>query len=147
MIFSCGRPSISKPFGLNKALRAIYSNRYTDACDEQLNGKHAYAIRFNKKVPVKAFWSLTMYDAKELFMVENPIKRYSIGNRTKGLKTAADGRGALYIQAKSPGAEKESNWLPAPEGDFFLQMRLDEPADEVLSGAYQLPQVIRAAAE
>lgn len=132
-----------KQLGLNKAIRALYPNRYIDADGKQLNGQHAYTIRFDSKVPVKSFWSLTMYDAKSLFMVENPIKRYSIGDRTKGLKTAADGSVTLYIQAESPGPDKESNWLPAPEGDFFLQMRLYEPMEQVLNGKYHLPQVVR----
>ncbi len=134
----------SKQYGLNKALRAVYPNRYTDSRDEQLNGKYDFTIHFSGKVPVKAFWSLTMYDAKQLFMVENPIKRYSIGDRTKGVRTDADGGLTLYIQARSPGLDKESNWLPAPDGDFFLQMRLYEPAEQALSGAYQLPQVVRS---
>jgi hypothetical protein len=132
-----------KQLGLNKALRALYPNRYLDANDQPLNGQHAYTIKFDGKVPVRAFWSLTMYDAKDLFMVENPIKRYSIGDRTKGLKTEADGSLTLYIQAKSPGPHRESNWLPAPDGDFFLQMRLYEPTEAVLNGSYQLPQVMR----
>jgi hypothetical protein len=51
----------------------------------------------------------------------------------------------LYIQAASPGADKESNWLPAPEGDFFLQMRLYEPMEQVLDGSYRLPQVVHTA--
>ena len=133
-----------KQLGLNKALRALYPNRYIDADGKQLNGQHAYTIRFNGKVPVKAFWSLTMYDAKDLFMVANPLKRYSIGDRTKGVKSDGDGSMTLYIQAKSPGPDKESNWLPAPDGDFFLQMRLYEPAEQVLDGSYRLPQVTRA---
>jgi hypothetical protein len=133
-----------KQLGLNKALRALYPNRYIDANDKQLNGQNAYTIRFDGKVPVNAFWSLTMYNAKDLFMVENPMKRYSIGDRTKGVKTDADGSLTLYIQAKSPGPDKQSNWLPAPDGDFFLQMRLYEPTAQVLNGSYKLPQVVRA---
>ncbi|MDE3819576.1 DUF1214 domain-containing protein [Sinorhizobium meliloti] len=66
-----------------------------------------------------------------------------MGDRTKGLKTEADGSLTLYIQAKSPGPDRESNWLPAPDGDFFLQMRLYEPTEAVLNGNYQLPQVMR----
>jgi hypothetical protein len=133
-----------KQLGLNKALRALYPNRYTDADDRPLNGQHAYTIKFDGKVPVNAFWSLTMYNANDLFMVENPIKRYSIGDRTKGLKVGADGSLTLYIQAESPGPDEESNWLPAPKGDFFLQMRLYEPTEQVLNGSYKLPQVMRA---
>jgi len=132
-----------KQLGLNKALRALYPNRYTDSDGKPLNGQSSYTIRFDGNVPVKAFWSLTMYDANDLFMVENPIKRYSIGDRTSGLKTGADGSLTLYIQAKSPGPDKESNWLPAPDGDFFLQMRLYEPAEQILNGSYKLPQVMR----
>ena len=133
----------SKQLGLNKALRALYPNRFVDSDDKQLNGRTAYTIRFAGKVPVSAFWSLTMHDAKNLYMVENPIKHYSIGDRTKGPKTAPDGSLTIYIQATNPGPDKESNWLPASDGDFFLQMRLYEPGEQVLNGSYRVPQVIR----
>ena len=135
-----------KQLGLNKAQRALYPNRYVDDRNEPLSGAHAYAIHFTGNVPVRAFWSLTMYDAKDLFMVENAVHRYSIGDRTKGLKYEPDGGLTIYIQATSPGSDREANWLPAPAGEFFLQMRLYEPGDEVLSGAYELPQVVRAGA-
>ena len=135
----------SKQFGLNKALRALYPNRFDDDHGQPLNGKNTYTLSFDGKVPVRAFWSLTMYDAKELYIVQNAIKRYSIGDRTKGLKTNPDGSVTIYIQAASPGADRKSNWLPAPEGDFFLQMRLYEPMEQVLNGSYRLPQVVRTA--
>ncbi|MEN8642619.1 DUF1254 domain-containing protein [Pseudomonas sichuanensis] len=133
----------SKQLGLNKAIRALYPNRYVDSDDQPLNGKNAYTLRFEGKVPVRAFWSLTMYDAKNLYMVENPIKRYSIGDRTKGVKTESDGSLTIYMQATNPGADKESNWLPTPEGDFFVQLRLYEPEEGVLNGSYKVPQVVR----
>ena len=71
-------------------------------------------MRFEKGQlpPVNAFWSLTMYDGAEFFLVENPINRYSIGSQTKSLQTAADGSVTLYIQHTSPGKDKEGNWLP-----------------------------------
>lgn len=137
----------SKQLGLNKAIRALYPNRYVDSEDKPLNGKNAYTFRFDGKVPVRAFWSLTMYDAKNLYMVENPINRYSIGDRTKGVKTAADGSLTIYMQATNPGPDKESNWLPTPDGDFFIQLRLYEPREQVLNGSYKIPQVNRTTAK
>jgi hypothetical protein len=68
------------------------------------------------------FWSLTMYD-KEYFLVPNSINRYSLSSRDK-FKTNQDGSMDLYIQKESPGADKQSNWLPSPDGEFILMLRL-----------------------
>ena len=38
-----------------------------------------------------AFWSLTMYDVPDFYLVANPIDRYSIGDRTPGLQAGPDG--------------------------------------------------------
>src|SRR5439155_14584 len=75
--------------------------------------------------PVNSFWSLTMYDGKTQFLIENPINRYLINSpMLPGMKTNADGSLTLYIQNKSPGADKAANWLPAPNGPIYLVMRL-----------------------
>jgi hypothetical protein len=92
--------------------------------------------------PVKGFWSITMYNEK-YFFVANPIDRYSISAR-QDLKANADGSIDIYIQNKSPGADKESNWLPAPKGKFILMMRLywpDENPPSILDGSWVIPQV------
>jgi Protein of unknown function (DUF1214) len=85
----------------------------------QLNGDDTYAIIFAKGEvpPVKGFWSLTLYDAEHFFH-PNPLNRYSLGTKNKTLKYNTDGSLTLYAGAKSPGADKESNWLPAPNGPF-----------------------------
>ncbi len=94
--------------------------------------------------PVDAFWSLTMYDAHEFYLVANPIDRYSIGDRTPGLKYGADGSLTLYLQKDSPGADKESNWLPAPpDGAFRPIMRMYQPKQEIMNGSYLLPPIRR----
>ena len=78
--------------------------------------------------PVNAFWSLTMYDGKTQLLIENPINRYLINSpMLPAMKTSADGSLTLYIQNKSPGADKEANWLPAPDGPIYLVMRLYWP--------------------
>ena len=91
--------------------------------------------------PVDFFWSMTMYRMPERLLVENPIRRYSIGSATPGLTYAEDGSLTLYISADSPGAEREANWLPAPEGPFWMVMRNYGPGDSILDRSYELPPV------
>jgi hypothetical protein len=83
---------------------------------QPLDSTNRYELRLEQPPPVDAFWSLTMYDVPDFYLVANPIDRYSIGDRTPGLKTADDGSVTIFMQADSPGAGKESNWLPTPEG-------------------------------
>ena len=75
--------------------------------------------------------------------MDNPIDRYSIGDRTPGLVTAEDGSITLRLQAESPGADLEGNWLPTPAGDFRPIMRLYQPGPDVLAGHYELPAIRR----
>ena len=86
-----------------------------------------------------AFWSMTMY--ANMNLVPNAIDRYSLGDRTKGLKRDSDGGLTIYMQHDSPGEEKESNWLPAPEGTFNLFMRMYQPRQEVLDAKWVAPSV------
>ena len=101
-------------------------------------------MRFKKDEipPVEAFWSLTLYD-KDGFPVPNEIKRQALGDRDK-LKFGSDGSLEIYIQAGSPGKDKEANWLPAPKsGPFNLTMRLYAPRREVLYGSWAPPGVLK----
>lgn len=128
--------------GLNVPERALYPNRYTDSNNNQLSGQNEYKMVMPADAPAEAFWSLTMYDAKDLFMVENEIDRYSISsNRKEELKYASDGSLPICIQHTQPDDES-CNWLPAPKDDFYLHMRLYEPTQAVLDNQYKLPQVI-----
>ena len=127
--------------GLNVPERALYPNRYTDSNSEQLSGSNQYRMTMPADAPADAFWSLTMYDAKSLFMVENFIQRYSIStNRKDELKYAEDGTLPICIQYAKP-TDPTCNWLPAPQDDFYLHMRLYEPTQAVLENEYPLPQV------
>ena len=81
--------------------------------------------------PVNAFWSVTMYDGKSQFLVKNPINRYLINSpMLAAMKKDPDGSLTLYIQKDSPGADKEANWLPAPDDKIYLVMRLYWPKPE-----------------
>ena len=98
----------------NIAQEALYPATFTDIEGKPLTGANNYTIHFKpgQTPPVKAFWSITMYNNKSLF-VDNPINRYSIGKYTEGLKNNTDGSLDIYIQNVNPGKDKESNWLPA----------------------------------
>jgi hypothetical protein len=95
--------------------------------------------------PVDGFWSLTMYEATpqgQYFLSENPLRRYAISDRTKGLRRNADGSLDIWIAREDPGSGKTENWLPAPaRGPFSLSMRAYLPKSEFLVGAYQLPPI------
>jgi hypothetical protein len=111
------------------------------------DGGEKYVMRFEKgqTPPVNGFWSLTMYDAN-YFFVANPLNRYSISPR-QALKSNPDGSIDLYIQKDSPGADKESNWLPAPAGKFILMLRLywpNQTKPSILDGSWVIPPVQRA---
>ena len=137
------------------AMMGLYGNdpaensslsRFFDADGRPFDGsKYRYTLRFEKgqMPPAKAFWSLTMYMVPEMFMYENPAKRYNIGDRTKGLKYGEDGSLTLYIQQDSPGKGLESNWLPARDGIFGLALRMYLPKASLRDGSWQPPQVHR----
>src|SRR5205809_2609548 len=121
----------------NDAVEAVYPMAKTLADSEVLDGsRHEYTLTFpaGQSPPVNAFWSVTMYDGKTQLLIENPINRYLINSpMLPGMKTNADGSLTLYIQNKSPGADKAANWLPAPNGPIYLVMRLYWPKTEAPS--------------
>jgi len=129
--------------GANLPEDAIYPMTRVDGDGKPLTGKNKYVMHFTKDQipPVKAFWSLTLYNDKQFF-VENPLNRYAIGDRNK-LKFNPDGSLDLYIQHESPGKDKESNWLPAPKDSFNLILRLYWPKKSVLEGTWGPPPVKR----
>jgi hypothetical protein len=115
----------------NDAVEATYPFTRVDAKGETLDGsKHNYTLTFpaGELPPVNAFWSVTMYDGKSQLLIENPINRYLINSpMLPNMKKNADGSLTLYIQKDSPGADKEANWLPAPNDTIYLVMRLYWP--------------------
>ena len=122
---------------------ANYLLVYEDGNGDPLTGEHKYVLHFETPPPVDAFWSITMYDTPNFYLVANPINRYSIGDRTKGLKYNDDGSLDIYIQHESPGPDKESNWLPAPVGRFRPILREYQPHPEALDGTWVVPPIKR----
>jgi len=131
----------------NSPVEAMYCLARSDAAGEPLDSRqHRYTLTFPAGAlpPVNAFWSVTMYDGKTQLLIQNPINRYLINSpMLPGLKKNADGSLTIYIQKDSPGADKEANWLPAPNASFFMVMRLYWPKPEVLDGRWKVPPVQR----
>jgi hypothetical protein len=131
--------------GANRPQDAVYPTSEKDADGKAYSGANKYLVHFDKRnplPPVKGFWSLTMYD-QQYFFVDNPLNRYTLSERDK-LKRNADGSTDLYIQNESPGADKETNWLPAPKGRFVLMFRLYWPREtppSILDGTWNPPPV------
>lgn len=121
----------------------FYPMARIDQLGEPFTGKFAYQLHFPKgQLPASRYWRITLYDL-DAFLVDNPIKRYGIGNMAEKLKFNDDGSLTLYIQHQSPGKDKEVNWLPTPADGFSLQMRMYQPDDKMYEGNYILPPVIR----
>jgi hypothetical protein len=130
----------SAALGANLPEDALYPYTEVDGDGRKLNGTHRYVLHFDKgqTPPTKAFWSLTMYNP-EHFFVENPIRRYAIGDRD-ALTYNQDGSLDLLLQHEAPSG-RESNWLPAPAGPFSLILRIYWPTPEVMQGSWKPPAV------
>ena len=121
---------------------AMYPNAMLDGDGRPLSGDHSYRIHFppGQTPPVDAFWSLTMYDG-DGFLVDNPIGRYTLGDRD-ALHFNADGSLDILIQHAAPESPR-ANWLPAPADKFAVTMRLYLPQAYVLDGGWPLPPLER----
>lgn len=118
----------------NSEAEAVYPYTRNDANGNVLDGsKRAYQMTFapGELPPVNAFWSITIYDGRTQLLIDNPINRYLINSpMLPELMKNADGSITIYVQRDSPGKDKESNWLPAPDGPMFMVMRLYWPRTE-----------------
>jgi len=117
----------------NDAVEAVYPNTKALINGEALDGsKHNYTLTFpaGQLPTLNAFWSVTMYDGRTQLLIKNPISRYLINSpMLPAMKKGADGSLTIYILKDSPGADKEANWLPAPDGAIYLVMRVYWPKE------------------
>jgi hypothetical protein len=135
-------------WGGNDVIEAMYPTAREDSDGEPLDGAHRYQITFTTPPPAKAFWSVTMYDktydGTAGYLVENPINRYLINSTIPGLVYGEDGSLTITIQHEQPqDAAEQANWLPAPEGPFYLVMRIYWPEQAALDGTWTPPSVRR----
>lgn len=128
----------------NDPVEAVYICSLTDNYGEPLTGAHRYEITFSKgqEPPVDAFWSITIYGT-DYNLIPNKINRYSIGDRTPGVKKNEDGGITIYFQNESPGPDKESNWLPTGSGAWLTWMRMYIPHPEAVNAEWKCPPITR----
>jgi hypothetical protein len=130
--------------GANRPEDAVYPTSDVDSDGKPYDGANDYVMHFDRgqTPPAEGFWSLTMYDA-DYFFVANPLNRYTLSSRFS-FKYNPDWSLDFYIQHNSPGKDKESNWLPAPEGKFILMLRLYWPREtrpSIINGSWTIPPV------
>ncbi len=128
----------------NTKEEAIYGSQQTGPDGKVLDGNRKWVMRFapSQLPPTELFWSITMYNLPQRLLVANPINRYSIGDRTPGLKRGADGSLEIYLQSENPGPDKQSNWLPTPKGPFFFVGRFYGPRANLIDGSWKLPPLV-----
>ncbi|WP_231376598.1 DUF1254 domain-containing protein [Mycobacterium sp. 141] len=130
----------------NVAEQAMYFSLVSDDKGKPLDGSDAsYTLTFSagQRPPAKYFWSMTMYSLPSRFLVNNSIDRYSIGNRTPGLRENPDGSLTITFAKDDPGGERSANWLPAPDGPFWVVLRTYGPEKAILDGTWKPPAVVR----
>jgi hypothetical protein len=129
----------------NTAEETVYPNYAVDESGQRLDtSRFNYVLRFppGQLPPVSSFWSVTMYDARTQFLVENPLNRYLVNSpMLPNLARDPDGGITIFLQHRSLGADKEANWLPAPNGPMGVVMRLYLPRAEVLNGQWRAPPI------
>lgn len=132
----------------NSGVEAIYPTYVVDTEGAPFDAsKNNYSMSFEKGEfpPVKAFWSLTMYDGKTQLLIDNPLNRYLLNSpMMDDFVMNEDGSLTLYVQKESPGKDLEPNWLPAPDGPFVVVMRLYGPKEEALEGKWVAPALVKA---
>ena len=139
--------SVAAHMGLygNSGAEATYPTYLVDSDGAPLNAsENNYTLTFQKEElpPVKAFWSLTMYDGQTQLFIHNPLDRYLLNSAMmEQFKKEEDGSIIFYIQKDPPGKNKEANWLPAPDGPLYMVMRLYGPEPDALEGRWTPPQV------
>jgi hypothetical protein len=126
----------------NHGYEAAYIMTYVDSVGDALTGEHTYELRLSPTPPVGAFWSLTMYSLPDFYLVENPLQRYSIGDRTPGIVYDDDGGLTITMSSAQPAdAKAAANWLPTPAGPFRPILRMYAPGPAVFDQSYSVPAI------
>ncbi len=137
-------------WGGNDASEAVYPTARLDSDGHPLRGDRRYRLTLATEPPAEAFWSITMYDTSydgtAGYLVENPIGRYLVNSTTQGLVRNDDGSLTISVQRDEPDTPAgRANWLPAPDGPFYLVMRLYLPGSAALDGSWEPPPVVAVA--
>ncbi|HEY2455516.1 MAG TPA: DUF1254 domain-containing protein [Scandinavium sp.] len=138
------RSLVSGPYlGGQGEKEAVYPVSYNDSEGQPFDGKNIYTITMPTQPPVNAFWSVTMYDGSTKMMVNNELNRYKVGSDTEGLVKGKDGSISITLSHQKP-TDTSTNWLPAPEGNFYVILRMYQPKEAVMDNEWKMPKVVKA---
>ena len=129
----------------NSTEEAVYASQQTEPDGKVLDGSRHWVLRFEpgQLPPVNEFWSITMYSLPERLLVENPINRYSIGDRTAGLKQGADGSLEIYIQHRQPGPDEGVELAArARRARSSSSAASTGPKQAIMDGTWKLPPLV-----
>jgi hypothetical protein len=109
-------------------LGANYMIANRDADGDLLTGANQYLVKLPANVPVKNFWSVTLYDAANSSGLDNGLPFPSLGSRDKPVVNS-DGTIDLFFGPTAPQG-KDGNWLrTVPGKGFFVILRLYGPTE------------------
>jgi hypothetical protein len=129
--------------GANLPQDTVFAVSTVDGTGQHYSANNSYVLHFapGQAPSANGFWSLTMYDG-DYFFVDNPLGRNTLSARDP-LTFNSDGSLDLCIQRYPPAPDRESNWLPAPEGKFVLMLRFYWPKQPLINGSWKIPPVQR----
>jgi hypothetical protein len=119
-------------------VEASYIQMIRDQYGDALDGANDYTITF---IPPKVsqFWSVTAYGSKTKLMIANDLNRHSRGDRH--VKPNPDGTVTLRLSHDIKGKEKDTNFLPVPNENFYLLLRMYGGNEDVQAGKFPVPVV------
>lgn len=122
-------------------VEASYTQMIKDQDGAALNGANDYSITF---IPPKVsqFWSVTAYGSKTMLMIANDLNRHSRGDRH--VQPNADGTVTLRLSSNTQGKADDSNFLPVPNENFYLVLRMYGGDQQIQDGKFPVPVVQKA---
>jgi len=117
---------------------SFYFGTFFDHAGNPLQGENSYSLHVPAGVPVREFWSITVYSLEtSSFFLNSP--RLTVSSLDKGLQKNQDGSVDIYIRPKAP-AGKEANWIYTPAGQkWFPWFRVYGPEKAVFDKSWTLP--------
>ena len=119
---------------------SVYHGQYRSRDGEWLNGSKDYVLHISKDVPAKNFWTVTVYDNKTRYLIQNGTGYADRGSRDD-IVTNEDGTIDIYFGSEAPEG-KERNWIKTNKGDpWFAYFRLYGPLEEYFDRSWVLSDI------
>jgi hypothetical protein len=121
---------------------SFYFGTFHDSKGGPLQGGTTYRLHVPANVPVREFWSVTVYSLETSSFFLNST-RLTLGSLDKDLRKNADGSVDIYFGPKPP-AGQAANWLYTPAGQkWFPWFRVYGPEKAILDKSWKLPDIQR----